>query len=132
MPENDLSTIYLEYLRCLNERRWDELGHFISDDVVYNGELLRLSGYRAMLESDTAATPDLQFVPELLVAEGEIVSCRLFFQCTPKQVFLGIEPTGRRVSFAEHVFYRFENGRIAEVWSVIDKDAVRTQLTQDE
>jgi predicted ester cyclase len=35
---------------------------------------------------------------------------------------------GRRVSFAERVFYAFRNGKIAEVWSVIDKAAIDTQI----
>lgn len=32
--------------------------------------------------------------------------------------------------FAEHVFHRFENQRIVEVWSVIDKEAIREQLSR--
>jgi predicted ester cyclase len=130
MAEGGLLTIYRDYLRCLNARQWDDLGQFVSDEVIYNGVRLRLSGYRAMLESDTGATPDLQFVPEILIADDQVVSCRLFFQCTPQQTFLGFEPTGGRVSFAEHVFYRFEKGRIAEVWSLIDREAVREQMSQ--
>jgi len=131
MAEPDLLTVYREYLRCLNARKWDDLHRFVSDEVVHNGVRLGLSGYRAMLESDTGATPDLQFVPEILIADDQMVSCRLFFQCTPQQAFLGFEPSGGQVSFAEHAFYRFESGRIAEVWSVIDKEAVREQISQE-
>ncbi|AQT78989.1 ester cyclase [Mycolicibacterium litorale] len=130
MAQADVLTIYRDYLRCLNARRWDELSRFVSDEVVYNGVRVGLSGYRAMLESDTGATQDLQFVPEILIADGQMVSCRLFFQCTPQRTFLGFEPTGGQVSFAEHALYRFENGRIAEVWSVIDKEAVREQISR--
>ncbi|TRW78718.1 ester cyclase [Mycolicibacterium sp. 018/SC-01/001] len=130
MTEDDLLTTYRDYLECLNSRRWDDLGHFVSDDVVHNGVRLRLSGYRAMLEDDTRAAPDLQFVPEILIADDQFVSCRLFFRCTPHHVFLGFEPTGRQVSFAEHAFYRFDDGRITEVWSVIDRDDVRRQIAQ--
>ncbi|WP_232375429.1 ester cyclase [Mycolicibacterium baixiangningiae] len=32
------------------------------------------------------------------------------------------------MSFAEHVFYRFRAERIVEVWSLIDKEAIREQL----
>ncbi|MEU8819412.1 ester cyclase [Actinoplanes sp. NPDC048796] len=52
----------------------------------------------------------------------------LWFDCTPQQSLLGIDVDGRRVSFAEHVFYRFHDDRIAEVWSLIDTDGVRRQL----
>ncbi|WP_422745400.1 ester cyclase [Mycobacterium sp. WMMD1722] len=120
-----LVSIYRDYLACLNARRWDQLGRFVAEDVSYNGQTLGLSGYRSMLEADVHAVPDLRFTPQLLLADADVVSCRLFFECTPQRTFLGIEPTGRRIAFAEHVFYRFDGRRIAEVWSLIDKDAVR-------
>jgi predicted ester cyclase len=123
----DLLEIYRDYLACLNDRRWSTLGDYVADDVVHNGRALGLGGYRAMLEADTHAIPDLEFIPEFLLADDAIVSCRLVFQCTPQHAFLGFEPTGQRVSFVEHVFYRFDDRRIGEVWSVIDRDAIRQQ-----
>jgi predicted ester cyclase len=120
--------VYRDYLDCLNDRRWDDLGRFVAEDVVHNGKPLGLNGYRAMLESDTHAIPDLRFTAELLVADADLVACRLFFRCTPRHPWAGFEPTGTEVAFAEHVFYRFHDGKIAEVWSLIDKEAVREQL----
>ena len=45
-----------------------------------------------------------------------------------KVVFLGLPINGKRVVFAENVFYQFRSERIAEVWSVIDKAAIEAQL----
>jgi predicted ester cyclase len=126
----DLLLVYRDYLTCLNERRWDDLGRYVAEEVVYNGERIGLSGYRAMLQADTDAIPDLEFVPDILLADDRVVSCRLFFQCTPQRAFLGFEPTGERISFPEHVFYAFENRQIVEVWSVIDKETIREQLSK--
>lgn len=131
MRSSDLLVVYRDYLACLNERRWDELGRFVADEVHYDGKRLGLTGYRLMLEADTEAIPDLEFIPEILLADDHVVSCRLFFQCTPQQTFLGFEPTGGRVSFPEHVFYRFDNRQIVEVWSVIDKAAIGEQLSKE-
>jgi predicted ester cyclase len=129
MEDRDLLAVYRDYLACLNERRWDALARYVDDEVVYNGERVGLSGYRAMLEDDVEAIPDLRFVPKILLADEHVVSCRLFFECTPARTFLSFEPTGGRVSFSEHVFYAFREGRIAEVWSVIDREAIRRQLS---
>lgn len=129
MGEGGLLTVYRAYLACLNARRWDDLEEFVDRDVIYNGEPVGLRGYREMLEADVDAIPDLQFVPEILLADERVVSCRLVFQCTPERRFLGFEPTGDRISFAEHVFYEFRNGRIVEVWSLIDREAIRRQLS---
>lgn len=131
MRDSDLQAVYRDYLACLNARNWDRLGQFVADEVVYNGERLGLDGYRSMLEADTKAVPDLQFVPTILLADQDVLSCRLFFQCTPHQTFLGFVPAGVRISFPEHVFYKFGNRQIIEVWSVIDKECIRQQLPSE-
>lgn len=124
----DLIAVYRDYLQCLNDRRWSDLGDYVADAVVYNGIRIGVDGYRSMLEADARAIPDLHFRPELLLADEHVVSCRLYFQCTPRYSFLGFEPTGGQVSFAEHVYYQFDGGRIVEVWSLIDKEAIREQI----
>jgi predicted ester cyclase len=125
---SSLSDLYRDYIACLNEQAWARLSDFVCEDVRHNDRRFGLMGYRAMLESDFEAIPDLHFHIELLVAEPPYVASRLRFQCTPKGEFLGLRVNGRRVSFCENVFYRFRERRIAEVWSVIDKQAIEAQL----
>jgi predicted ester cyclase len=43
-------------------------------------------------------------------------------------MLFGLPVHGKRVSFAENVFYQFQGRRISEVWSVIDKAAIQAQL----
>jgi predicted ester cyclase len=57
-----------------------------------------------------------------------MLAARLAFDCTPKGEFLGLPVNGRRVAFTENVFYEFRDGKIAQVWSVIDKAAIEAQL----
>jgi predicted ester cyclase len=52
----------------------------------------------------------------------------LEFDYAPKGMFLGLAVNGKRVSFTENVFYQFRDGKIAQVWSVIDKAAIEAQL----
>ena len=127
-PLTDLSDIYRNYIDCLNKQDWARLGRFVHDEVHYNGERIGLSGYRAMLEEDFRAIPDLHFDIDLLVSEPPFVASRLRFDCTPKGLLFGLPVNGKRVSFSENVFYEFRDGRIAKVWSVIDKAAIATQL----
>jgi len=128
MNKADLSDIYRDYVACLNGQDWAKLGQFVSDDVHYNGRRIGLSGYREMLERDFEEIPDLHFNIQLLVSDPPCVASRLAFACTPKGRFLGLEVNGKRVSFAENVFYEFRGGKIAQVWSVIDKAAIEAQL----
>jgi predicted ester cyclase len=128
MTNADLPAIYRAYIACLNRQDWSSLGQFVDDNVSRNGEQLGLSGYRRMLERDFAEIPDLHFNIELLMADPPHVASRLAFDCSPKGRFLGLNVNGRKVSFTENVFYEFRNGKIVQVWSVIDKAAIEGQL----
>lgn len=124
----DLAAVYRAYIDCLNRQAWDELEEFVDGDVVHNGRLLKLSGYRSMLEQDFRAIPDLRFVIDLLVVDPPHVASRLAFHCSPRADFLGLPVNGRTISFSENVFYRFREGKIVEVWSVLDKAVIEAQL----
>ena len=124
----DLADAYRAYIACLNRQDWPDLGRFVHEDVVYNGKRIGLSGYREMLERDFLQIPDLCFNIELLTADPPYIAARLAFDCAPTGMFLGLPVNGRKVSFAENVFYAFREGRIGEVWSVIDKAAIEAQL----
>ena len=123
-----LADLYRAYIACLNRQNWSNLYQFVADDARHNGRPFGLAGYRAMLERDFEEIPDLRFNIELLVCEPPHVASRLRFDCRPKRLFLGLAVNGRRVVFAENVFYRFAAEKIAEVWSVVDKAAIEAQI----
>jgi predicted ester cyclase len=128
MTRAELEHVYRAYIACLNAQDWIELGQFVHDDAFHNGRRLGLSGYREMLERDFADIPDLHFAIQLLVSDPPIIACRLGFDCRPKGKFLGLDVNGKRVVFTENVFYQFSDGKIAQVWSVVDKAAIEAQL----
>ena len=97
-------------------------------EVNYNGQRIGIVGYREMLARDFSEIPDLYFDIELLISDPPYIASRLRFQCMPKEKFLGLSVNGKRISFSENVFYEFHRGRIAQVWSVIDKAAIEAQL----
>lgn len=128
MTAFDLPAIYRSYIACLNDQDWPNLARFVHDDAIHNGKRIGLSGYREMLEQDFRDIPDLRFNIQLLVCDNTRVASRLQFDCSPKAQFLGLQVNGKAISFSENVFYEFRDGRIAEVWSVIDKAAIEAQL----
>lgn len=127
----DLERVYRAYVETLNERRLDELGRFVHDELVYNGQRWTLARYVTRLADDLATIPDLHYDLQLVLADGDQVAARLGFSCSPRGEFLGVATDGRRVDFAEHVFYRFRGQRIEQVWSLIDTDAIRRTLATD-
>jgi predicted ester cyclase len=126
-----LERTYRRYLRALNERRFDDLVEFVHDELTYNDEAITREDYAALLTSDVRRIPDLHYAVDLLLVAGDHVSCRIAFDCTPEGDFLGVAVDGQRVSFVEHVFYRFRDDRIEQVWSLIDTDSIRRQVGPD-
>ena len=130
MNFSNVTERYHDYLDCLNRRDWDELHEFVADRISYNGTMVGYAHYRDMLIGNCEDIPDLKFDVGMLIVDGAQVGCRLLFDCTPEGTFMGLAVNGKRVRFAENVFYRFVAGRIDAVWSVVDKAAIEAQLKQ--
>jgi steroid delta-isomerase-like uncharacterized protein len=128
MLDSDLDVHYRSYLSALNERQLDRLAEFVHDEITYNDVPMSRADYQDLIARHIAAVPDMFFAIDLLVVRADHVACRIAFDCTPHAEFLGLPPTGRTVSFCEHVFYRFREGRIERVWSLLDMDTIRKQL----
>ena len=73
------------------------------------------------------AYPDLHVAVEGIIAEGDKVAARNVVTGTHRGEYLGIPPTGKRVTYNEMFMFRFANGRVVETWGVVD---VLTQLRQ--
>ena len=49
MTGAEITDCYQGYIACLNSQNWPELGHFVHDEVHYNGKFVGLDGSRRML-----------------------------------------------------------------------------------
>ena len=128
MTKVELTEFYLAYIACLNAQDRTRLGDFVGEEATHNGQKFGLSGYHAMLVNDFTEIPDLHFNVDLLVIEPPHIAARLQFDCSPRGTFFGLPINGRRVRFAENVFYEVKDGKIWQVWSVIDKAEIEKQL----
>ena len=72
--------------------------------------------------------PDLTINIDDLVSEGDKVVWRITASGTHNGPFQGVPATGKSVKFGAHYTFRFENGKIVERWSTIDRLAVLVQL----
>ena len=128
MTREEIIHAYREYIACLNRQDWDNLHRYVDAQVTYNGERIALAGYRDMLIGDFEAIPDLSFKVSRLVCDPPLIASSLVFDCIPVGLLFDLPVNGKRVRFTENVFYEFRNGRILEVWSVIDKAAIDAQV----
>lgn len=130
MSNRTLADVYRGYIDCLNAQDWKRLGHYVGDDVAYNGETIGFEAYRQAREDEFREIPDLHFTIGILVVEENLLASRLIFNISPSGEFLGLPVNGRKISFCENVFYEFENDRISKVLSIVDKAVIERQLAE--
>ncbi|MEV7542877.1 ester cyclase [Streptomyces sp. NPDC089915] len=107
-------------------------------DEVFDPELLfhapvpsSATGIQALKQVWTVllrAFPDLHFAVEDVIAEGDRVVSRNTVTGTHLGDYRGHPATGRLVTYAEIFILRFTDGRISEVWGVVDVLAQLRQL----
>ena len=85
-------------------------------------------GQQKIADDFRAAFPDLRFAVDLLVAEGDFVVGRWTATGTHRGAWAGVEPTGRHVEFTAVNIFRFENGKVAEIWNHRDDLGLLEQL----
>ncbi len=112
----------------LISRTIDEL---VDQDAIISTPLpLQTTGAQALKEVFGrlyTAYPDLHVAIEDLIAEGDKVVSRNSVSGTQLGEYMGLQPTGKSVTYNEIFIFRFVNGRIAETWGVVD---VFSQLRQ--
>jgi len=124
-------------VHAMIERGWNrgDVGVFsstIADSVVfhYAGSPREVSREEmgAIVLRWREAFPDLRTDTDGLIAEGELVAARLTLSGTHKGPWGGAAPTGTRVRMASMMFFRFENGKLVELWESDDQLGFRRQL----
>ena len=72
--------------------------------------------------------PDIHLTVEDLIAEGDKVVSRNTVTGTHQGQYRGFPPTGKSITYNEIFIFRFANGRIAEIWGVVDVFSQMKQL----
>jgi steroid delta-isomerase-like uncharacterized protein len=72
--------------------------------------------------------PDVHVTVEDLIAEGDKVVSRNTVTGTHQGEYMGLPPTGKSITYNEIFIFRFANGRIAEMWGVVDVFSQMKQL----
>jgi steroid delta-isomerase-like uncharacterized protein len=86
------------------------------------------AGQKKIADDFRAAFPDLHVSVDLIIGEGDFVVGRWTATGTHRGSWAGIEPSGRRISFSAANIFRFEDGKVAEIWNHRDDLGLQEQL----
>ena len=84
--------------------------------------------YKNSIEMVSKAFPDIHYVVEKMIAEGDTVCTCLRATATHKGEFMGVAPTGNQCSWGEVAISRFENGKIVEEWQYVTRPGLLEQI----
>ena len=85
-------------------------------------------GFKSFVGMFRMAFPDLHYTLEDSIVEGDLVVQRTTAHGTMKGDFMGMPASGKSATWSEIHITRFENGKAAEHWGVVDQLGMLTQL----
>lgn len=107
------------YARVINGRDVDAIDELLSADFVHNGEARGREGQKAAVDAFLAGFSDLRNQIVLILGEDDLVAAHQHWTGTHDGTFMGIEPTGRVVSFPSTAVLTVRDGAITEAVDVV-------------
>jgi steroid delta-isomerase-like uncharacterized protein len=124
MPQDPRTLVQAFVQEVQNDGKIDAAGEYIAADLVDHSSLpglpAGLEGAQAIFSMIRTGFPDHDAVIHDQVAENDKVATRKSFTGTHDGEFLGVPPTGRRVTINVIDIVRVQDGMIVEHWNTVD------------
>ena len=130
MSNKDTMQRFYDEISAGNTGIVDEL---VSEDLIEHDEFPGIeqsrAGVKQFFEMSRAAFPDLKLRVLHLIEEGDVCVAHGLFEGTHEGDFMGVAPTGKRVSVPIADVVRFgDDGKAVEHWGVTDTGMMMQQL----
>jgi steroid delta-isomerase-like uncharacterized protein len=121
-----------DVIRRLYQEVWNEqklevadqlisMSHALNDPTIF-GASVGPEAYKRQVKRFIAAFPDLRFAVEEYVSEKDKVVAAWCVTGTHKGEFLGLAPTGKKISLSGITIHQVANGKILDsyaIWEVL-------------
>jgi predicted ester cyclase len=92
------------------------------------GEMRGLKNGEQLFSEFYDAFPDVHFILDDVIVEGDKAAIRYTVTCTQKGTFMGIPPTNKKISAFALEIDHFVNGKLVEYWTRFDTLGFMQQL----
>jgi steroid delta-isomerase-like uncharacterized protein len=121
---------FVEFINTASETLATEL---ISPDAIFyvpgQAEPMRgPAGYLSIIQMMRGGFPDIQWLLEEMVAEGNKVAARFTMRGTHRGTFFGVPPSGNKISVQAMNLYRLSHGQFVEERGQPDMLALLQQI----
>jgi C-1 hydroxylase len=119
MSLEENKAIVRRWIEAYNERNLN-FEEFIAPDYIDHTNKVDVNGLKQLFKMGLSAFPDWHETIEDIIAEGDKVWVLLSYSGTHTGDFMGLAPTGNKVSSKAVDIYRVSNRKLAEYWNVTD------------
>ena len=125
------TAIHRLYDECLNQNRLDLLPELVSANVIdhtYAGEKTGLAAFEQGIQATRRMFSGQRFTLDGVVANGDRGAAHWTMTAINSGPIAGIPASGKPITQHGVVFFRFEEGKIAEVWLQVDRLGIFQQI----
>jgi predicted ester cyclase len=121
-------TVVRGFIEAYNERKLDLIDDFVSPVYIDHSNNVGREGLKRLITMGLTSFPDWHETIEDIIAEGDKVWVRLSYTGTHKGEFMGLTPTGKKITSKAVDIYRIVDGKLAEYWNVTDNVNIFKQV----
>ena len=115
----------------MNERNISVAEKYISPEYInygIPGHQPGFEGFNAIIKQFTDAFPDMVITQDEIIGEGDTVATRGSWTGTNNGSFMGMPPTGKKVTVQFMDFWKLKDGKCIENWVQMDIAGLMQQL----
>jgi steroid delta-isomerase-like uncharacterized protein len=122
--------IVRHWIKELDKHNFEIMDEIVSPDVTFHfpGNTMTFDAYKQFVNAVYEGLPDLHHEIEDMIAEGDRVAMRVTDSGTHNGVFMGVPPTGNKVTVSAMAIFRLAEGKIVEGWEEMDMQNLMQQL----
>jgi predicted ester cyclase len=99
-----------------------------SENLRTNGVLVSPAGPKGRILERLKGFPDVVTDVQDIFVSGDKLVTRLVWRGTHTGPYGGVEPTGKPVEVRDTAIWRFQDGKVAEIWTMQDQFAFLKQV----
>lgn len=123
-----------KFAEAINNQQWDSLDDLVQpnfirhSDATMGPQVKSLDDFKNLQKDFLESMPDQKITIEKLIAEGDYVAALATYSGTQDGPMPPFPPSGKKVKSRFISFFRFEKGKIAELWVEWDNLSMLKQL----
>ena len=121
MSLEENKAIVRRFVEAYNKGNLDLLDDLVSPDFVDHAHQLSPEGVKQVIRMALKAFPDYHETIEDIIAEGDTVWVRIEATGTNTGEWMGLAPTGKKITMMFADMFRIANGKLVEYWEVRDQ-----------